>query len=343
MMTSRAYSDGFRAVGCTTDDDARDNTFTNYTSTNKGVPIYWVNGSKVADHYEDFYDGSWDDEANHKNESGNNGQDISRDTERPWTGCQHNGTESFPDRDETGLSAALGEASVTTGVPNSVVPTSGPIGSNFTVDGRTNRPMYGLSEVFNVIGSPDTLSDLTLEVSPGGESITLSPSFDAHTFTYSATVANEIDEVSLTASKTDSLATVVITGDSDTSTPNNADLDLIVGTNTLTVTVTAVDATTETYTVSLIRARRPRPTCPLRGASSRASLGIGDQFRLIFYSSAKRDALPTSIDDYNTWIQGLAAAGHDDIQAYSRWIQSRGLHRRRRRTRQHQYPVQQRR
>ena len=69
----RTYSTGFRAVGCTADTDARDNTYTTYTSTDKGVPIYWLNGAKAADQYEDFYDGSWDDEANDKNESGTNG------------------------------------------------------------------------------------------------------------------------------------------------------------------------------------------------------------------------------------------------------------------------------
>ena len=28
-----------------------------------GVPIYWLNGAKVADDYADFYDGSWDSNA----------------------------------------------------------------------------------------------------------------------------------------------------------------------------------------------------------------------------------------------------------------------------------------
>ena len=53
---------GFRVVGCTADADARDNTSTTYTSSSRGHPIYWVNGAKVADDYEDFYDGGWDNE-----------------------------------------------------------------------------------------------------------------------------------------------------------------------------------------------------------------------------------------------------------------------------------------
>ena len=59
----KAYSSQFRVVGSTRAVDARDNTGT----TGTGVPIYWLNGSKVADHYADFYNGSWDDEANPRN------------------------------------------------------------------------------------------------------------------------------------------------------------------------------------------------------------------------------------------------------------------------------------
>ena len=70
----RTHSAGFKAVVCTAADDARDNTRT----TGTGVPIYWLNGTKVADNYGDFYDGSWDDEANDKNESGTNGPDTSQ-------------------------------------------------------------------------------------------------------------------------------------------------------------------------------------------------------------------------------------------------------------------------
>ena len=109
---------------------------------------------------------------------------------------------------------------------------------------------------------------------------------------------------------------MVITDDDDTNTPNAANMALIVGTNTLTMTVTAVDATTETYTISVIRADVPTDV-PVTWSLIPSDLGIGDQFRLIFFSSATRDALPTSIDDYNAWIQDLAAAGHADIKAYS--------------------------
>ena len=56
----RFSSSGFRVVGSTASANARDNTSTTYTASAKGVPIYFLSGGKVADQYEDFYDGSWD-------------------------------------------------------------------------------------------------------------------------------------------------------------------------------------------------------------------------------------------------------------------------------------------
>ena len=38
--------------------DARLITDTTWTETDRGVPIYWLNGARVADDYADFYDGS---------------------------------------------------------------------------------------------------------------------------------------------------------------------------------------------------------------------------------------------------------------------------------------------
>ena len=148
----RAYSAGFRVVGCTAATDARDNTGT----TGAGVPIYWLNGTKVADDYADFYDGSWDDEANDKNESGTDAHDTALSVNHPYTGCQHNGTES------SGTSRALGTSNVSVGTPNSSTSGAGPIGTNtnFRVPASNTRPLYGLSALFQVaaavVNSPAT-------------------------------------------------------------------------------------------------------------------------------------------------------------------------------------------
>ena len=81
------------------------------------MPIYWLNGAKAADQYEDFYDGSWDDEANDKNESGTDGHDTSQNVNWPWTGCDHDGTEAVTSGDSFALGTNLADARV--GRPNS--------------------------------------------------------------------------------------------------------------------------------------------------------------------------------------------------------------------------------
>ena len=103
--------------------------------------------------------------------------------------------------------------------------------------------MYGLSAVFRVVDAGDaTLSDLTIEGTTGRETVNLTPTFDADTLTYTASVPYGIDTVTLTAATTDSEAMVVISNDDDTSSKNEAELELNVGDTILTVTVTSQDA-----------------------------------------------------------------------------------------------------
>ena len=139
----QTYSSGFRAVGCTADSDARDNTAT----TGTGVRIYWLGGNKVADNYADFYDGNWDDEANDLNESGTDAHDTSQAANYPWTGCDHRGTEAVL----VGTSLPLGSSIVLVGRPNSSTSGEGPISNGTTgASPAEEHPMYGLSPVFRV-------------------------------------------------------------------------------------------------------------------------------------------------------------------------------------------------
>ena len=198
------HTETFRAVGCTAAVDARDYTGTTYTSDYKGVPIYWLNGDKAADEYEDFYDETWDEEASMRDESGNT---VSA-PDPVWTGCEHDGTEGF----RGGGSSALGSnRGVVFGVPNSDATNEGPLSGNTSSFGGAVRPFYGLSGVFQV-GAIEVPADWSLV--PSG-------------------------------------------------------------------------------------------------------LQEGDQFRLLFISSAHRNASPSAIATYNTWVQDLAASGHTDIQDYS--------------------------
>lgn len=154
----QAYSDGFRVVGCTDSTHARYNTRTTYTSTKKGVTIYWLNGNEATDDYEDFYDGDWDDEVNDKDQFGNDGPDTGYSSNYPWTGCDHDGTKAN--------TRALGDTAPRVGRPNSSTTGNGPIGGVTTESEIFNRPMYGLSSVFRIVdlGVGVTVSKTTLTV-----------------------------------------------------------------------------------------------------------------------------------------------------------------------------------
>ena len=156
------YSSTFTAVGSTAAVDARDNTHTTYTSSDKGVPIYWLNGNKVADHYEDFYDEDWDEEANRKDEDGTASSDV---TIR--TGSDHDGTEKGSGTSST----ALGKSPSTVGFPNSSTSGFGPLSSTGTSGENTHLPLYGLSGVFRVAPPPPTMvpADWSLIPSSLGE------------------------------------------------------------------------------------------------------------------------------------------------------------------------------
>ena len=131
--------------------DARVATNTTFTADDKGVPIYWVGGSKVADDYADFYDGDWDDETNVRDEHGR----LRAGAGRVWTGSAHDGTELI----ENGISRALGQPQVGYGTPDSTVPVAGPLYSGSTADSTEGYALYGLTAVFRVV-SPGLVSNV---------------------------------------------------------------------------------------------------------------------------------------------------------------------------------------
>ena len=169
----QTYSSGFRAVGCTADSDARDNTGT----TGGGVAIHWLNGNKVADNNGDFYDSNWDDEANDKNELGANGPDTDVSVNFPYTGCAHNGTEAFDGLISLALGAPAGNARV--GRPNDSGSGRGPLSSSTltTISNSNTRPMYGLSQIFEVaaaVNTPPTGAPAITGVPQVGKTLTAS-------------------------------------------------------------------------------------------------------------------------------------------------------------------------
>ena len=210
----RRYSAGFRAVASTESVDARDNT----CSTGTGVRIHWLNGSKVADNYGDFYDGGWDDEANPRRANG-----ATQGPRNVWTGSSNNGTEAFDGSNSLALGAG-GNLGAALGKLNHG--TSGPLSSGITAEPKSrNKPLYGLSQVFRVRGA---------------------------------------------------------------------------------VTAPSVGNCTAEVPVPSDWALKP------------SSVSAGAKFRLLFVSSTKRDATSGNIADYNSFVQGRAAAGNTAIQTHSR-------------------------
>ena len=155
----KQYSSGFTVVGSTADDDARDNTST----TGTGVPIYWLNGVKVADNYADFYDGDWDDETNPKNRSGNNSYPA---TGRVWTGSDSDGTKKTAT-----ISHAFGQSQVSVGRLNSsggpLDEHDNPISAAIYANSYAVFGYYALSQVFTVGDSTPVFADSD----PAGRSV----------------------------------------------------------------------------------------------------------------------------------------------------------------------------
>ena len=157
----KAYSSDFRVLASTEAVDARDNTSTTYTADDKGVPIYWLNGNKVADDYEDLYDGTWDDEANPTRRDGN--------TVSPgqvWTGSNNDGTENrnvSPDRTK-GLG---GSPVVRIGHLNNNTSNNDPLFASASLgQNLTTLPFYALSPVFVV---PPRVSAISLSSDPNDD------------------------------------------------------------------------------------------------------------------------------------------------------------------------------
>ena len=128
----------------------------NLETAGPDVPIFWVDGTKVADNKADFLDGDWDDEANPKHADGT-AATIS--TNGYWTGSEADGQRSDNCDGLTGSDRHLraGAPSVSYGLLDDNA--RGPLGQavdETTCQHASNtelRPLYALStEAFTVVG-----------------------------------------------------------------------------------------------------------------------------------------------------------------------------------------------
>ena len=149
---------GIRALISTIVTDARDNTAT----TGTGVPIYWLDGERVADDYADFYDGSWASYSA-KNELGADDQPGLL-----WTGSNEDGTKA----DDAGAFHSVHRYHARVGHPADKKPIDGgfavaayPLLADGT-RGVRSLPLYALSPVIAVRTDPPTTPTVTLTLSP---------------------------------------------------------------------------------------------------------------------------------------------------------------------------------
>jgi sugar lactone lactonase YvrE len=141
-------------------------------------------------------------------------------------------------------------AAVANGTASQPIPLA--VGSNLitvkvTAQDNTTTKAYRINVTRTISANAD-LSGLTLS------SGTLSPSFEAETTGYTASVGNDVSSIAVTATTVDSSAAVTVNDVPVASGEASAALMLVVGSNPITVKVTAENGTIRTYTVTVTRA-----------------------------------------------------------------------------------------
>ena len=170
-----------RLVASTDEVDAREHTFSTYTSSHKGVPIFWYKGSIVANDYEDFYDGSWQNENQPRDWHGDPVTDLNQEY---WTGSNDDGTA----KTRGGVSKALGQSEVEAGKLNETG--SSPL-SHAAGDPTQQKYLFAITGIFKIENHQPVGLPFITGVPRVGETLTADTSAitdgngtDRATFTY---------------------------------------------------------------------------------------------------------------------------------------------------------------
>ena len=150
----QTYSEHFKALASTETVDARDHTS---STESPGVPIYWLDGAKVADNYSDFYDGDWD-----SNEPRNESGTEESSTNLPFTGSNSDGTK-FPDQFLGTTVGEVGAKLVRIGNPSTA---QAELNSGAGRDKLEQGSFYGLSGLFVITADPNQMNRVTLALDP---------------------------------------------------------------------------------------------------------------------------------------------------------------------------------
>ena len=351
----RPFSSKFRVVGSTSSVDARDNTSTTYTSSDKGPSIWWLNGAKAADNYEDFYDGSWDNKAGHgRTESGGGVNDSTL----IWTGTGNNGTVamqrvSFDPPVFTPIPLGAGEPG--TDRLRSLAST---LNRGSTGPSTDSRPLFALSPVIKLIDEV-AAQGVSIESSPtnatagyaAGETIRVRLDFGeavsvqgtpyvvlnvggaARRATYASGSGTRYlnFEYPVQAADFDSDGISLCSDTFLDSGCGRISLDggsISAQSDSLAVELDLpafgaqsghkVDGIPEVFTPNPGVGPMPSPsmgTVPRNWSLRPVDVDFGEQFRVLFVTST-RNASSSTIDDYNQHAINDAGAGHSAIRAY---------------------------
>ena len=135
----------FTAVASTATVDARTNI--SLPNAASGGPVYWLGGPKIADHGQDFWDGSWDNEAAADWRSASGSViTLSTGADREiWTGTSGGGVKGA-----TGHLGTTTDSNLRALVGQPGAAGAGPVdGARFSAISNTHR-FYGISPVFKV-------------------------------------------------------------------------------------------------------------------------------------------------------------------------------------------------
>ena len=302
-MDIRAYASAFRAVGCGKGVNARVNTGTQWSTSDRGVPIFWLGGLIAADDYGDFYDGAWQNEDAPRTEEGE--LKSFPDNGKVFTGCEHNG--------DAAAGQELGASPSRIGTLNNT--SAGPLSS--ITAGSATFPIYGLSQVFVVgdatLSTDATLSNLELE-DFNGDPITLNETFASTLLTYTASVTNADTQIDVLPTRSDANATIEYLDGDGVELPdadpdlNNFQVDLDPGDNVIQVKVTAEDgSTTETYTVTVTREGTTDTPVTIEAEYESIGAGLEDLLFTLTREGETTEALDVkvTIDQDQSWLSNI--------------------------------------
>ena len=234
------FKSEFRALISTEAVDARDNTATNtFNGTDTKAPIYWLDGDKVADDYDDFYDDDgWDSQAGRDQ----NGVTLTGTSINIWTGSERDGTEasSFSQTLAVGADSGTRFGQLEAGAAGAEI--IGGTNSITSITGKSPYPLYALSPI------------LILNQAPTSTPIPDQTAFADAAFTYTFTAFTDADNDTITYSASESLDATWLNFDPATRTFSGMPAVANDG-EVITITVTAsddMDSVTAMFTVTVI-------------------------------------------------------------------------------------------